>query len=338
MKYREEDYARDLHQDLVRRFADSSLPTQFDIVEAGVGRFSARRGPNLCSISCFHNAGPEYWTSFARDSEEVAGGRTSSKHDTVDAIDDWLQGRQLSELYDRFGFVDQRKLALAGIRDDMFARVPELAKAAPAELRHAGCDVDYLWFTGVDRSCEIDFYGRVEFPHAAFYWDECELFRFQAVDRGRLAAVLKRWLCERAMPSALRIEFPEIEIGAFADYFERGKPIEGEFVKSWDSIERFYDAVGFSFISKVRAMIAQMRQKGYDTSLRAGQSLSSLIVSRSRRHGLREGQPTIAFAFGKNGMEVYSHLDEQKKMTCAEIELTPEIEDLLKALEAKSID
>jgi hypothetical protein len=339
MKYAEEDHANDLHRDLTRRFADSVPATAVSIDGAGVHwHCTAKRGHNFCSIACFEVGGPEYLTSFERDSEKVATGRTSSKLDTVNVVADWLQDQPLSRLYDRFRFVDQTKRALTSIRGDMLARVPELAQAVSGELQHVMCDIYCLWFSRVDRSCKISFYGKNEFPDTAFHWDKCELFRFQASDRKRLAAVLKRWLCDRTTPSALRTEFPEIEIGELADYYERGNPIEGEFIKSWESIERFYDEMTFPFVPKVRKLIARLREKGYDKSLRAGQSLSSLIVSRSRRHGLRENQSSTAFWFRNDGMDVYVNNEEPKKVTYPEIEFTTEIDDLLKKLEAADID
>jgi hypothetical protein len=339
MKYVEEEYAKELHRDLARRFAGTVPATEVSIEGAGVHwHCTAKRGPSSCSITCFDVGGPEYLTSFERDSETVAMGRTSSKVDTVNAVDDWLQGRQLSWLYGRFLFVDQTKRALVAIRDEMITRVPELVEAAPSELKHDMCDIYYLWFRSADRSCQVSFYGNDEHPDAVFHWDQCELFRFQARDREHLAVILKRWLCDRAMPSALRTEFPEYEIGQLADNYEYGKPIEGEFIKSWDSIERFYGNMHFPFAPRVRSLIAQMRARNYDKSLRAGQSLWSLILSRSRRHGLRDNQPMIAFWFHNDGMNVYAKLDEEKKETFPEIELTAEIEALLKKLEAKTID
>jgi hypothetical protein len=218
MKYTEEDHAKDLHQYLTRRFAASVPATAVSIDGAGVHwHCTLKRGRNLCSIACFDVGVPEYLTLFERDSEKVATGRTSSKLDTINAVDDWLQGRQLSWLYDRFRFVDQTKRALDSIREDMIARVPELTEATPAELQHDVCYIYHLWFSDGDRSCRISFYAKNDLPDAAFHWDRCDIFRFQTSDRKRLAAVLKRWLCDRAMPSTLRTEFPWIEIGELAD-------------------------------------------------------------------------------------------------------------------------
>ena len=140
------------------------------------------------------------------------------------------------------------------------------------------------------------------------------------------------------MPSALRTEFPWVQIGELADYYERGKPIESEFLKSWDLIERFYDSLEFPFVPKVRGLIAQMRGRGYDKSLRAGQSLWSLILSRSRRHGLRDDQPRIAFWFRNDGMDVYTRIDGEKKVTYPEIAFTTDVDALLKQLQARDID
>jgi len=338
MKYVEEHYANDLHRDLMQRFVDSVPATAISISGGGVHwQCTAKRGGNFCVINCFDFRGPEYLTSFEQDSHKIAWGRTSSKLDTINAVDAWLQRQELPLLYAQFPFVDWTKRALISIRDDVAARFPELAESATNELQHEVCDIYGLWFRGTDRTCRISFYGKNEFPDAAFHWDQCELFRFTADNREGLAAVVKRWVGDRAMPSTMRREFLYLEIGELADYYEHGNPIEGEFIKSWDLIERFYADMRFPFAPQVHNLIAQIRGKGYDKSLRAGQSLWSLIVSRSRRHGLRAGQSSIAFWFGEDGMDVYINFDEEKKVACPKIELTPEIETLLKKLEAQDI-
>ncbi|MFL0094154.1 hypothetical protein V2574_05435 [Tenacibaculum maritimum] len=35
-------------------------------------------------------------------------------------------------------------------------------------------------------------------------------------------------------------QFPEIQFGLLAEYYEKGKGIKGEFIESWNSIEEFY--------------------------------------------------------------------------------------------------
>jgi hypothetical protein len=159
----------------------------------------------------------------------------------VAAIADWLDGRELSELYARYSFIDHEKRMLTRIREDVLAAAPALKHSARCELEHQVADIYYLRFTTGARSCQISFYGKNELPDAKFSWDECQLFEFQPDDSDPLAAVLRRWLCDDATPSAMRAEFPWLDIGELADYYEIGKPVEGEFVQSWDEIERLPD-------------------------------------------------------------------------------------------------
>jgi hypothetical protein len=289
---------------------------------------------------CFELPAPEYLTEFTRDTVTRSAGRTASVSDTADAIADWLQEREVSDLHDRFPFVDRTKRALTALRDDAVARFPGLTVSAPAELKNGAYDSCHLEFRGIDRSCLLSFYGRNEFPEVKFYWDETKLFSFPVDDAGCFAAVLNLWLCERVMPSVLRTEFPWIEIGMLADYYEQGNPVEGEFIQSWDSIERFYRSVNLHDAVKVLEMVRQMRARGYDKTLRAGQSLFTLILSRSRRHGLRNGQPNIAFYFHrKEPLVVYANnVGRLRKITHSMIELTPEIDSLLRKLESKEVD
>jgi hypothetical protein len=152
-----------------------------------------------------------------------------------------------------------------------------------------------------------------------------------------LATVLVRWLCERVMPSVIATEFPIIEMSDVARYYEEGRPIEGEFISSWKSIDRFYRE-DFPELEQVPAFVDQLRAAGFEKSLRAGQSMTTLIVSRSRRHGMRSGQPYIAFRFGRSGMTVIAHLGNSEKLSVDRVELSDRIHWLLKRLEAMSID
>jgi hypothetical protein len=143
------------------------------------------------------------------------------------------------------------------------------------------------------------------------------------------------------MPSDMRARFPWLTIGELADYYEAGNPVEGEFIKSWDGMEEFYDDARFPFADDVKAFLRALRSKGYDKTLRAGQSLWSLILSRSRRHGMRGQQPCVQFRFHAGGMDVVNCLEDRRNGTrsaYAKIECTPEIEALLSQLEAGPID
>ena len=339
MKYPEEGHATKLHKALSRRFWKSAPPTELSVSGAGVHwNCEAHREISSCRIVCFDTRGAEYYTSFSRDSDEAATARTSSRKATIDAVADWLDGADLSALYAAYPFVDQRKRELTAIREQVIELRSELGGAS-AEIICEMADCYRLRFRGDSRSCEISFWGKNQYPDARFSWDDCQLFEFQADDNRHLAAVLSRWICDQAMPSAIRSEFPEIEIGELADFYEKGNPIEGEFITSWNWMERFYDDMDYDWVPLAKKLIFDMRGRGYDRTLRAGQSLWSLILSRSRRHGLREEQPAIQFWFSDEGMGVHHTFDrigsEPKPVA---IELTDEIDRLLQRLQSEPID
>jgi hypothetical protein len=341
MRYEQESYAKDLHDALMQELA--TLVPEAVVSAEGSGvhwNCDARKRERFCSISCFDVQGePEYLIRFEHDAQTQAWGRTSQKRDTLSAVGRWLQGQELQLLYDRFEFIDRRKRSLTTIEMQAIGCCPELIQCAARELRHLSCDLYELWFCAKDRSCRISYYGKSDLPDFAFHWDECHFFQVQTEHSRQLALVMKRWLCDYTMPSDLEKEFPWIDTGQLAKYYEEGRGIEGEFVLSWNSIEWFYKKmIERPFSPKVLEMIAQMRKEGYNSTLRAGQSLYWLVVSRSRRHGLREDQPRITFRFTDDAMDVHANLDEETELSFPRIEFTPEVDALLKQLEAREID
>jgi hypothetical protein len=244
MKYVEEKYAKQLHHELTQRLAGEATTVTVD----GMGlhwNCTAQRGPRRCSVACFDVGGPEYLTSFesedADEGEAMASARTSSSTGTLDAVEEWLNGAPPSLLYERFPFVDKWKRALLRVRDEVTERAPALGAEGVSELQNPQSEFCVLWFRHGECSCKISFYGKNRSPDAVFHWDGCKLFGFRASDSSRLAAVLERWICDHAMPSQMRLEFPWLEIGELADYYEQGNPLLGEFLQSWDFIEEHYN-------------------------------------------------------------------------------------------------
>jgi len=120
--------------------------------------------------------------------------------------------------------------------------------------------------------------------------------------------------------------------------------IEQDFLVSWDYIERhftFYMSFeGWEWLSPIHHFIAQLRERGYDKQLRAGQSLLLFILSRSRQHGLRSEQACLFVELlREGGMTVY-YSDSSEKITIEmqSIELTKELEELIARLLAQPID
>lgn len=135
------DLYSDLHNDLVQQFAGRNPVIECKIKRSGVNwHCTVKQGENLCCISCFDLIySSQYLISFQRNSEEIALGRTSSKLDVIHAVDDWVNGSELTVLYDKFPFVDRYKRAILGIRNDLVANLPELSELVKP-IRKEGYD------------------------------------------------------------------------------------------------------------------------------------------------------------------------------------------------------
>lgn len=340
MKYVEEHYAAALYSEMAKRIAENAITADLNMSGGGVNRKCfAECGTRSCTVHCFSSQGPEYLVFFEQEAHENAAGRTASTSEATAAVVCWLEGNDLTQMYARFKFVDEVKRTLLAIAATAFEHCSELERLTTYDLQYYGSAIYKLKFKAIDRSCNISFWGKNRVSNCVFQWDESEMFRVPTDNYASLAVVLQRWLCDYAPPSSIRAEFDWIEMGPLADYYEQGRPIEGEFIESWNGIERFYQDKRFSYSSQVLTFITEIRRAGYDNRLRTGASLWSLIVSRSRRHGLRRGnQPYIVFGFPNGSLEVTSYVEGQEKFTLPEIAFTPQIAQLLERLTRREID
>jgi hypothetical protein len=134
-----------------------------------------------------------------------------------------------------------------------------------------------------------------------------------------------------------------IPLGSTSDHpgdsEEQGRGIEGEFILSWESTERYYQQVRshVGLDPAVFDFIAAMRDAGYDTSLRAGHSMWTLVLSRSRRHRMRHPQPHLRFDFNEAVMTISGRITDDIRLTGVPVALTPSIIDLLNQLAAERI-
>jgi len=343
MKYPEEAHATSLHSKLMSLFS-SDASASIGISGAGVHWCcTAQRRDSHCAVHCFdlYRIGPEYLTYFNRNEEALAIGRSTSQQDTLSAVARWLKGIARDDLYAEFPFVDQQKRDLLKIIGAIALSSPRLLAKSQRRLIDLGSGLHRLRIESEIRSVEISYWGKNALPDIKFQWNDCLLFQFQTGDHHLLINILTRWLCDEASPSALRYEYPWLEIGALADYYERGQPIEGEFIKSWQDIGKFYDEFQFPFIPKVKNFLIQMISAGFNRTLRAGQSVTILILSRARRHGLNDHHSRIAFHFSDDGMKIdfsSKRGEAESSIHVPEIALTPEILILLRNLESEPIN
>ena len=118
------------------------------------------------------------------------------------------------------------------------------------------------------------------------------------------------------------------------------RPIEQQFVESWDEIESFYNDIafrdGWSELKPIFGLISELRSRGYDRQLRAGQSLVTFILSRSKAHGLRDDQAFLHIHLSVEGHSmIVTYVDPPNPPIEAKfdrVELVPELEQLLQRL------
>jgi len=362
MIYKEEIYAKQLFNILQNKFYgrqnvitkilrlkknnDSKSDIKISIEGAGVHwHCKVSNGMRQSNIYCldidFTNLeykGPEYSTSFETNGHIETRGRTFDMNKTIEAVTIWLEGKTVEQLYSKFSFIDEKKRQLEGIKRDIIKSNPTILDCSVKDVIENIFSSHSLWVKKESRSCRVYYYGYELNPRYLFNWDDSLIFETSSSETDRMGLLVKRWVVDNAMPSFLRNEFPEIKFGKLADYYERGNSIEGEFMISWDNIEQFYNEIGLEKKDEILSLIRQMRSKGFDKTLRAGTSLYSWILSRSRRHGLKENQNSISFAFNyiKSAMEV--NMRKGEKLVFDKIEYTEAIDRLLRSLEQEPID
>ncbi|MBD2485047.1 hypothetical protein [Planktothrix sp. FACHB-1365] len=290
MRYLEKDHAQDLYRDLKKKFVNRIPPIICSIKGAGVHWCCwVKSGFKICSIECFDQFGtPEYFISFGKNSKRVATGRTSSKLDTINAVDDWIRGDELSILYKKFSFIDRCKRDIINVYKDLVAADPNLSKLVKIER----ClSYNYkLWFESDDRKYNIAFDHQSQILNAAFYGNNTLLFTLKTQDRTSLAKLLKRWICDRALLSQIQTEFPWVEMENLADFYEQENLIEGKRIQSWDSLEKFYAPSRFLSMNNELAnlmteLVKSMRKEGYDQYFMASQAHDILFLSSFKKNG-----------------------------------------------------
>jgi hypothetical protein len=121
--------------------------------------------------------------------------------------------------------------------------------------------------------------------------------------------------------------------------------IEIEFAASWDRTQHFFTDIvsssGWEYQEPLLRLIEELRQRGYDRKLRAGRSLVTFILSRSRVHGLRDDQPSLAFDLAPHeGLAIWQQAPYHAPIEIKfdKVELNSEIENILSWSLAYPID
>jgi len=95
----------------------------------------------------------------------------------------------------------------------------------------------------------------------------------------------------------------------------RPPPGAKELQASWDGVAAYYGAAAATeaHLQPLFALVTTLREAGYDSRLRASQSLNSLTLSRSHTDGLREDQSHLTLSPDADGqVRVLGLLDGTK--------------------------
>ncbi|MVN88249.1 hypothetical protein GO986_15995 [Deinococcus sp. HMF7620] len=267
------------------------------------------------------------------DGVHCADARIRSENDAIAASGAWIGGDSIERMYTSFPFVDESKRTFQHIEQQVMSH-EGLRDSLSSHLNVESGDFYDLRFDRHPRACRVEHGYSRQGLEAHFDWDDCMLFQVVISDLDVLALLVKRWLVEQVMPSELRKEFPWLEIGSLADAYEQGNPIEGEFLASWDAIEAFFGHDWNFLHPNRRQFIQALRVRGYDRCLRAGQSMTTFILSRSRRHGLQAQSAYVALMFGAEGLAIEEHTGTGRvtRSTLPDVSVTTEVEAALDRL------
>lgn len=344
MKFNQEYIAENLHENLKRYFNSKGESIQISIEGAGVHWHCNLESQNRkAKIHCFEHRHyedikPEYLISFDESEQNKAWGRTHDIEETIYSSEEWINKKEVQELYEKYEFVDWYKRKIQDIERHLINRQSDLKETEKRLISTWGLGLYDYEIIHKYRSCKLSGYGKTEPISFEFKWDDCKLFEIQQNDLSLLADVLKKWLIDEIEPTKLENEYEWIEIGQLAKYYENSEGIKGELIESWNSIERFYKRLNENFTPKVLNLIEQLRHKGFDERLRAGQSLYTFMLSRSRRHGLTQEQNFIAIRFKIDKNEMIVTDKENNELLVDEVKISNELEKIIEDLAKEEIN
>jgi hypothetical protein len=338
MKFPEVDLALQLESRLRKAVAHLDGSTVASHVMGVHSNCVAERGTTRCQVNCFSGSG--YLLTFTESKLEIASwGRSSQVDEVVAAAAFWLERPKIATLRERFLFVDRRERDLSALRDKVLDLVAELGPEA-FQLKRIYSDIVELKITKDEKSCWIGAISSDLTLDARFCWDETEQFSVAACEVADFARFVRRWLIDGVPATALAREERNLNLAEVAEYYESGRPIEGEFILSWIDIRDFYLEDWETISPTALALLDHLSGLGYDRQLRAGQSMATLVLSRSRRHGLRPEQKYVRIEFDRNGIEITLRNGDGQApdRVVKAVEVTPEVIDILNELAASSLD
>lgn len=357
---REETCARELFRELTDRFEDSATGTAVTIAGGYISyRVTVACARRACEVNVFIESTPVYVVSLEEEDDLVGTAITGDTKKVATVVDAWLHSEAYEFLHDTYPFVELHEKALVELLNEAVALSSELHTMGECCISRSSWFAFNLVIRVGDRECQVSSGSNLLLPQptASFTAEGSYLMSLTLTGRTRecFPDILRRWLLDRAMPSEIHREFPLVKLGPLVPYYEEGRLMEGAFILSWDMVEekfeeKVHSSITFDeesnardrdtirFLKRIVRFIALLREAGYDRCLRAGNSMGYFIVSRSRNHGLRTGQPSITFWLPEDRMDVSIDGSSTPVLSLPRAELTPEVRALLDDLVSKPID
>ncbi len=343
--FKEQKIAKTLLEEVKQYFGDSEIKPVIDLEGAGVHWYCNLKLENhkVSIYSCHISYHPdekgrteEFIVSYFANDQEISSGRTSNRKELIESTKEWLCNKSKEHLY-KFDFVDLNLRKFQKLEREWINEFPDLANTSKV-LENQGSGIVRYEISNDSRSCWSTGVGNHGEVYFGFTWDGCTLFETET-KRNETAEVLKRYLIDREAPSSLNKEFSWVPVNDLTNSYEKGEGIKGEFIESWKSIKRFYS--GFPEHSlpnkdKIIELINALINQGFDKTIRAGQSLTTLMLSKSRRHGLSEHQPFLAFEFRSESVHIHTEKGEIDQLD--NIKINEKIVNLIKELEKEPIN
>jgi hypothetical protein len=296
-------------------------------------------------ITCFDLGayGPQYFTEFKQKDENKALLRTHSIEETIASVSTWIQFSDIEILYQKHPIVDKSKRDLTNLHQAINNLDPAFSQKTDHQLSPYNNDICELTFSHENRSCVISATDQFQKHLVSFRVDHVQICSFRENDPKIIVQALNFWLLEQFSPIMLGRRFDGLTFSEIAIYYELGRPVIGEFIQSWKHTKQTFQfhCLHSDSLEAAQAsgLLTKMCEAGYDKTLRAGQSMMTLILSRSRRHGLQKGQPCIYFDFHSNEINVCCRfpsedVQELKLPYYSSMELLPELINVLDKLAA----
>ncbi|MBL0316247.1 MAG: hypothetical protein IPP69_10870 [Flavobacteriales bacterium] len=278
-----------------------------------------------------HQTSLDFYTVLGERNKEIASAKTDSMEHMVNLIFDFIEGENLIELYRRYDFVDRKKRKLILLQTLINDVYPAMKEIAVNRIVEDILSYPELEFEDGERLCRIHYHASKEFPRWIYFWNGTRIFETSNPHDAINAQIAMRWVLEKVRPSELNMDYPEIDTGKLAQFYEQGKGLEGEFTLSWE--ESIKNLKQGEHHEKVRKLFKQFEKAGYYQLFRTNANSWTFVMTRSKKNLKLSDQPFISFRFYENKSEVSVKDIHGTLHRFEEIELTSEMKRIIQELQ-----